>query len=89
LPNIGALVAKFGRESAADLCLAHARAQDWADGVVIGMETEDQLHTNLGLFEFQPLSAESCRSIAQAMPRVPMELLNPALWPRREQKHAA
>jgi spore coat polysaccharide biosynthesis protein SpsF len=86
---IDELVAEFGRESAADLCLAFARGQDWADGVVIGMETEDQLRANLGLIEFRPLDAESCRRIAQRLPRAPVELLNPALWPKREQKHAA
>ncbi|HEY4115177.1 MAG TPA: aldo/keto reductase [Rhizomicrobium sp.] len=83
------LASEFGRESAADFCLAYARGQDWADGVVIGMETEDQLRANLGLIEFRPLDPESCRMIAARLPRVPLPLLNPALWPQREQKHAA
>lgn len=83
------LAAEFGRESAADLCLAYARRQDWADGIVIGMETEDQLRSNLGLFEFRPLDLESCRAIAERLPLAPVELLNPALWTKREQKHAA
>src|SRR4029453_8941014 len=38
---------KFRRKNVADLCLAYVRGQDWNDGVVIGMETEEQLETNL------------------------------------------
>jgi aryl-alcohol dehydrogenase-like predicted oxidoreductase len=89
IATIDDLVAEFGRESPADLCLAYARGQDWADGIVIGMETEVQLRTNLGLMEFSPLDPQSCRLIADRLPRVPEALLNPALWPKAEHKHAA
>jgi aryl-alcohol dehydrogenase-like predicted oxidoreductase len=80
---IGELAREYGRESAADLCLAFARGQSWIDGVVVGMETEDQLEENLRLFVRPPLSPEDCAQIAQRIPRVPESLLNPALWPRR------
>ena len=32
----------------ADLCLAYVRGQSWIDGVVVGMETEDQLEAICG-----------------------------------------
>jgi len=73
----------MGREDAADLCLAYARGQDWIDGVVVGMETQDQLERNLRLAARPPLSAEDCALIAQAAPRVPEQLLDPAQWPKR------
>lgn len=78
-----ALVRDLGRESVADLCLAYARGQNWIDGVVVGMETEDQLDSNLRLFVRQPLSAPECEEVERRLPRAPEALLNPAFWPRR------
>jgi spore coat polysaccharide biosynthesis protein SpsF len=80
--QISALASSLGRESAADLCLAYARGQDWIDGVVVGMETEEQLDTNLRLSARSPLSPEDCALVERTMPRVPPQLLNPALWPK-------
>ncbi len=73
---------EFGRQSVADLCLAYVRGQDWIDGVVVGMETEAQLETNLALSERPPLTAKECAAIARCRPRVPEQLLDPAQWPR-------
>ena len=74
--------AKFGRQSVADLCLAYVRGQDWIDGVVIGMETEEQLETNLALSARTPLAPADCAAIEASRPRVPEQLLDPARWPR-------
>ncbi|HEY2068173.1 MAG TPA: aldo/keto reductase [Rhizomicrobium sp.] len=82
LAQLASLAEEYGRESVADLCLAFARGQGWIDGVVVGMETEAQLDDNLRLFIRAPLSAEDCAEIAARVPRVPEQLLNPALWPR-------
>lgn len=76
-------VGKFRRESAADPCLAYVRSQDWIDGVVIGMETEEQLEANLFLSTRQPLTPTDCEAIEACRPRVPERLLNPARWPRQ------
>jgi aryl-alcohol dehydrogenase-like predicted oxidoreductase len=80
--RVGELAEQYGRESAADLCVAYARGQCWIDGVVVGMETENQLEENLRLFVRPPLSAQDCAAIEQQMPRVPEALLNPACWPK-------
>jgi spore coat polysaccharide biosynthesis protein SpsF len=82
LETISDLATLLGRESAADLCLAYARGQDWIDGVVIGMETEEQLDTNLRLSIRPPLSAAHCALVESHLPPVPETLLNPALWPK-------
>jgi aryl-alcohol dehydrogenase-like predicted oxidoreductase len=74
--------ARFGRESAADLALSYVRGQDWIDGVVIGMETEDQLDANLRLATRPPLDPSVCAAIEAERPTVPETLLNPALWRR-------
>jgi aryl-alcohol dehydrogenase-like predicted oxidoreductase len=76
-------VRKFNRKGAADLCLAYVRSQDWIDGVVIGMETEEQVEANLFLSTRPPLTFADCKAIESCRPRVPERLLDPARWPRR------
>lgn len=72
----------LGRTSLADLCLAWARSLDWVDGLVIGMETEEQLRDNLELFAAAPLTGDERKELEARLPRVPQQLLNPALWPQ-------
>ena len=72
----------FGRSSLADLCLAYLRAQDWIDGIVVGMENEDQLVANVQLFATEPLTHKQCTIAEDRLPRLPEQLLNPALWPK-------
>jgi aryl-alcohol dehydrogenase-like predicted oxidoreductase len=83
LKTLAELAREYRRESPADLCIAYARGQSWIDGVVVGMETEDQLDENLRLFLRPPLSVEECAQIEARVPRAPEALLNPALWPKR------
>ena len=80
---IATLTEIFDRESPADLCLAYARGQSWIDGVVVGLESEDQLDDNLRLFLKPPLDAVQCASLAARIPRLPVALLDPAQWPKR------
>jgi aryl-alcohol dehydrogenase-like predicted oxidoreductase len=82
LAMIRNLAEELGRESAADLCMAYARGQEFIDGVVIGMETAQQLDLNLRLSVKRPLTLDECRLVDNCMPRVPEQLLNPALWPK-------
>ena len=83
LGEIAGLARDLAREDAADLCLAYARGQDFIAGVVIGMETEQQLDRNLRLALKRPLKAAECRLVDDRLPRLPEQLLNPALWPKR------
>lgn len=73
----------YERDSVADLCLAFARGQNWIDGVVIGMETEEQLEANLRLSVRLPLGPEECAAIEATRPRVALALLDPAQWPKQ------
>ncbi|MDR3526888.1 MAG: aldo/keto reductase [Rhizomicrobium sp.] len=79
---IGALVRDLYRDSAADLCLAYVRGQAEIHGLVIGLETEEQLEANLALFAKPPLSAAECAIVKAALPCLPEQILNPALWPK-------
>ena len=83
LKLVAGLVREFGRESIADLCLAYARGQSFIDGVVIGLETMEQLDTNLRLAVKRPLTEEECALVEARVPRLPARLLDPAQWPKR------
>jgi aryl-alcohol dehydrogenase-like predicted oxidoreductase len=74
---------RLGRQNVPDLCLAYVRGQDWIDGVVVGMETEKQLDTNLSLMARGPLARTDCAALEASRPRVPERLLDPARWPPR------
>jgi aryl-alcohol dehydrogenase-like predicted oxidoreductase len=73
---------EFRRDDAADLCLAYVRAQDWIDGVVVGVETEEQLEANLRLWENPHLTPQECGALEQERPHMPVEILDPARWPQ-------
>jgi aryl-alcohol dehydrogenase-like predicted oxidoreductase len=72
----------------ADLCLAYLRAQDWIDGIVVGMENESQLEANWRLFARESLTADDCERIVRAAPIVPVALLDPAQWPPKKARAA-
>jgi aryl-alcohol dehydrogenase-like predicted oxidoreductase len=82
LTLLAGLAEEFGRESTADLCLAYARGQRFIDGVVVGLETKEQLDANLCLCVKRPLTEAQCALIEARVPRLPEILLNPALWPK-------
>jgi spore coat polysaccharide biosynthesis protein SpsF len=77
---IATLTEVFDRESPADLCLAYVRGQSWIDGVVVGLESEEQLDDNLRLFVKPPLTVEQCESVSARIPRLPIALLDPSRW---------
>lgn len=79
---LSTLTELYGRISIADLCLAYVRGQDWIDGIVIGMETEEQLDRNLALFDAEAMTQAQIEDLEPRLPRFPDALLNPALWPR-------
>jgi aryl-alcohol dehydrogenase-like predicted oxidoreductase len=74
---------RLGRQNIADLCVAFVRGQEWIDGLVIGMETEDQFNDNMRLFLRAPLAAHACAELERRLPRLPERLLDPAQWPRQ------
>lgn len=71
---------EIGRASVADLCLAYILSYEQVSGVVVGLETEDQLRENLALFGRAPLKPEERQLVDALLPRAPAALLNPSLW---------
>lgn len=88
-PAIGAMVGDLAgrtrRESPADLCLAYVRAMACVDGVVLGMESRDQLAANLRAFATPALTDQQVALVDETLPRLPETVLNPALWRLEEQ----
>lgn len=70
----------LNRLSLADLCLAYVRSYSQVAGVVLGVETIEQLQDNLALMTHPPLSVEERCWVDALVPRVPIALLNPGLW---------
>lgn len=63
-----------------ELCLRFALSQDWIDGVVLGLDTKEQLLYNLKVMSVEPWSRDQLLKIVEDRPQVPKETLDPATW---------
>lgn len=63
-----------------DLSLRYVCSQQWVDGVVIGVETREQLIDNLVKLSGGSWTDDVVSTITSDRPRVPVETLNPAEW---------
>ena len=68
------------RSTLADLCVVYVRSLPWVDGVVIGMESIDQLNYNLPLFHGRVLTQKEMTIIEETRPKLTPDTLNPAKW---------
>jgi len=71
-----------GCDDIADLCLRYARSQSWVDGVVVGMETQEQMVKNILYFNKPLLGASKLEEIESSRPIVDAQTLDPSLWIR-------
>jgi spore coat polysaccharide biosynthesis protein SpsF len=72
---------RYSRAGTLDLCLAYVLGQDWIDGVVLGMETKEQLRENMILFARPPLVAEEISWIDSHPELAPLALVDIPSWP--------
>lgn len=72
--------AKYGCTDVADLCLRFARSQPWCDGLVLGMETAEQVEANIRYFATPLLDGSALEELERTRPRLPEQTLNPARW---------
>ena len=56
---------------------------DWIDGIVIGMETLEQLNDNLKLITKPPLDQSQLVEVNNTRPALNESSLNPAMWKTR------
>jgi spore coat polysaccharide biosynthesis protein SpsF (cytidylyltransferase family)/aryl-alcohol dehydrogenase-like predicted oxidoreductase len=73
-------VSGLARNSVEDLCVAYVNGLDWVDGIVIGMETVEQLIENLRLVDRPPLNACERENLVKSRPVLSESVLNPSLW---------
>nr|WP_275044088.1 aldo/keto reductase [Pseudomonas sp. TTU2014-080ASC] len=71
---------RYKRRSVGDLCMSYVLAQSWIDGVVVGVESVEQLNDNLMLQDYAPLTEEESLDIESMRPILTESALNPALW---------
>lgn len=62
------------------LCIEFVRAQDWVDGVVVGVTSRSQLEENVAYFSSTRLSPQVLAELERDRPNVSESTLNPALW---------
>lgn len=74
------LMSEFGINDKISLCLKFAQSQKWINGVVVGMESIEQLNKNIEVFCDDILSSEMIEHIVRTRPIVQEKTLNPALW---------
>ena len=74
------LVARLGRTSKAELCLAYVRSLEWVSAVLVGAETVEQLRQNAALGSTPPLTPSERLAVEAALPRVEVRLLDPSQW---------
>lgn len=79
--RMNSLCIELKRENIRDLAIAWARSQPWVHGVVIGMESVDQLAENLKYFSRPALEAGVLRRVREVLRGAPERLLDPSTWP--------
>tara|TARA_R110002049_G_scaffold52872_28_gene148485 strand:+ start:97374 stop:98969 length:1596 start_codon:yes stop_codon:yes gene_type:complete len=78
--RLGEISDQLNRDGIDDLAIAYVRSHDWIDGVVIGIETENQLKRNLQIFTNKPLTQSEAQKVRTFLPSVPEDLLDPSRW---------
>ncbi|RZJ22728.1 hypothetical protein E0H88_03385 [Acinetobacter sp. ANC 4216] len=70
----------YNQQTVADLCLNYTRSLEWVDGVVIGMENQEQMLMNIKTFTTDFFPEKVINEIVQKRPKISAETLNPSNW---------
>ena len=66
--------------SIADYCLNYVKSFEWVDGVVVGVETEEQLSENIKVFSMLGLLQITKKDYLDSRPFVSTNTLDPSCW---------
>ena len=77
---LGAQARHYTNGDEIDLCLRFVLSQKWIDGVVIGVDTREQLVDNLMKTGADCWADAQLSAITEDRPRVPPQTLDPATW---------
>lgn len=72
-----------GSLDVADFCLRYVRSQPWIDGIVLGMETIEQLRKNIAYFMRPMIPRDRLRDIEKTRPHLREDSLDPSRWVER------
>jgi aryl-alcohol dehydrogenase-like predicted oxidoreductase len=75
---------QYEKMSVADLCIGYVNSQDWIDSVVIGVDSEQNLYSNLQSISMPLMPREALDELAISRPNVESESLNPTNWKMNE-----
>lgn len=78
--NLNMLVKKFGFKNKIELCLSYVKSIEWIDGLLMGVDTVDQLNENIKLFKVRKLTNNEFKTVREIFKNVSTILLNPSLW---------
>ena len=80
IDKIDQLVNKF-QLSKIELCIAYIKSLDWINGIIIGLETLEQLKNNIDLFnKTRLLNYEEIKLINKIFNNTPNTITDPRLW---------
>lgn len=72
---------RFKFSSKLELCLAYVKSLNWINGIIIGIETTEQLKYNIELFnKVRKLKEEELNIIKLTFKNTPTKLLDPRVW---------
>jgi spore coat polysaccharide biosynthesis protein SpsF len=71
---------KSGYSSVAAFCLNYVISLDWVDGVVVGLENQEQLAENIRIFSAHELEYQQMKSMLVDRPLLAERTLNPIYW---------
>jgi aryl-alcohol dehydrogenase-like predicted oxidoreductase/spore coat polysaccharide biosynthesis protein SpsF (cytidylyltransferase family) len=66
--------------SISDLCIGFVNSQEWIDSVVIGVDTTQNLYSDLQSVSMPLLGKDALKDIRLTMPKVAEASLNPSTW---------
>lgn len=66
--------------SISDFCLRYVKSFNWIDGVVVGVETIEQLNENINIFKGLNFSREKIEELLSSRPKLSESTLNPVRW---------
>jgi aryl-alcohol dehydrogenase-like predicted oxidoreductase len=75
-------VRKYQRLGRVDLCYAYLAGLKWINNIVFGIDSIEQLKSNIELFKQKPLSVDEIGEIRSKFTKenIPEQLLSPYLW---------
>lgn len=79
-PTIAKLRALAGEMTIEELALRYAASLTGVTGVVVGMETHEQMERNVAAVKAGPLDRAVLDAIGRGVPDLPEEIVNPGLW---------